>query len=154
MVGSAYPMKVSPALLDSALNTPEKALKMVTVFSCSTLAPPSGAGSWVFGAGMALGRRVLRSNAQVNLLHRGFTACDSYTRGEQAMAAVQCPVLFVLGEKDQMTPPKAAQTLVNAARSAVRQVQVVTVPVGHNQMTEAPDATLAALRDFLAQAWL
>ena len=120
MVGSAYPMKVSPALLDSALNTPEKALKMVTVFSCSTLAPPSGAGSWVFGAGMALGRRVLRSNAQVNLLHRGFTACDSYTRGEQAMAAVQCPVLFVLGEKDQMTPPKAAQTLVNAARSAVR----------------------------------
>ena len=101
---------------------------------------------------MALGRRVLRSNAQVNLLHRGFTACDSYTRGEQAMAAVQCPVLFVLGEKDQMTPPKAAQTLVNAARSAVRQVQVVTVPVGHNQMTEAPDATLAALRDFLAQA--
>ena len=154
MVGSAYPMKVSPALLDSALNTPEKALKMVTVFSCSTLAPPSGAGFWVFGAGMALGRRVLRSNAQVNLLHRGFTACDSYTRGEQAMAAVQCPVLFVLGEKDQMTPPKAAQTLVNAARSALRPVQVVTVPVGHNQMTEAPDATLAALRDFLAQAWL
>ena len=67
--------------------------------------------------------------------------------------------LEVLGDPSNLFPNmpetlKAAQTLVNAARSAVRQVQVVTVPVGHNQMTEAPDATLAALRDFLAQAWL
>src|SRR5256885_16648731 len=57
LVGTAYPMKVSPALLDSALSTPEQAIRMVNVFSRATLAPPSGAGSWVFGAGMALGRR-------------------------------------------------------------------------------------------------
>jgi hypothetical protein len=41
----------------------------------------------VFGAGMALGRRVLASNA-VNLLHAGFKACDSYAGGEAAMAAL------------------------------------------------------------------
>ena len=63
LVGCAYPMKVSPALLESSLNEPEKALRMINVFSRSTLsAPPSvlGPGTWVFGSGMALGRRVLR----------------------------------------------------------------------------------------------
>ncbi|MDP3826311.1 MAG: alpha/beta hydrolase, partial [Polaromonas sp.] len=62
LVGIAYPMKVSPALLDAALNEPMKALTMINVFSRSTLAaPPSalGPGTWVYGASMALGRRVL-----------------------------------------------------------------------------------------------
>lgn len=149
LVGTAFPMKVSPALIESALNEPEKALRMVNVFSRSTLAPPLGAGQWVYGAGMALGRRVLRRNPQVNVFHRGFVACDSYANGEQAIAAIACPVLFALGAQDQMTPPKAAQGLIQAARDAGKTVQVVQLPVGHHQMTEAPDATLQALRDFL-----
>ena len=149
LVGTAYPMKVSPALIESALNEPEKALRMVNVFSRSTLAPPSGAGFWVYGAGMALGRKVLRSNREVNLFHRGFVACDSYANGEQAMAQVQCPALFVLGAQDQMTMPKAAQILIATARSTGKAVQVVSLPVGHNQMTEDPDGTLMAIRDFL-----
>jgi pimeloyl-ACP methyl ester carboxylesterase len=152
LVGTAYPMKVSPALIEASLNEPEKALTMVNVFSRSTLAaPPSalGPGTWVFGAGMALGRRVLRSNPRVNVFHRGFVACDRYAHGEQAMAQITCPVLFLLGAQDQMTQPKAAQGLIQAARAAGQSVQVVSLPVGHHQMTEAPDATLAALRDFL-----
>ncbi|NMM79886.1 alpha/beta hydrolase [Acidovorax sp. SRB_14] len=149
LVGTAFPMKVSPALIDAALNAPEKALRMVNVFSRSTLAPPSGAGFWVYGAGLALGRRVLRSNPQANVFHRGFVACDSYANGEAAIAQIACPVLFVLGAQDQMTTPKAAQTLVAAARAAGKSVQVVSLPVGHHQMTEAPDGTLMAIRDFL-----
>lgn len=149
LVGTAFPMKVAPALLDSALNTPEKAIAMVNTFSRATLSPPNGAGSWVFGAGMALGRRVLASNADVNLLHAGFTACDSYAGGEAAMGAITAPVLFVLGEQDQMTPPKAAKGLVDAAKAAGKAVKVQTIPNGHNQMTESPDPTLFAIRDFL-----
>jgi pimeloyl-ACP methyl ester carboxylesterase len=151
LVGTAYPMKVSPALIDAALNEPEKALRMVNVFSRSTLAPPSGAGFWVYNAGMALGRKVLRSNSAVNVFHRGFVACDSYANGEQAIAAVRCPVLFALGAQDQMTVPKAAQGLVAAARAAGKAVQTTSLPVGHNQMSEAPDGTLMAIRDFLAK---
>jgi len=151
LVGTAYPMKVSPALIDAALNEPEKALRMVNVFSRSTLAPPSGAGFWVYNAGMALGRKVLRSNSAVNVFHRGFVACDSYANGEQAIAAAQCPVLFALGAQDQMTAPKAAQGLVAAARAAGKAVQTTSLPVGHNQMSEAPDGTLMAIRDFLAK---
>jgi pimeloyl-ACP methyl ester carboxylesterase len=150
LVGTAYPMKVSPALIDAALNEPEKALRMVNVFSRSTLAPPSGAGFWVYNAGMALGRKVLRSNTAVNVFHRGFVACDSYANGEQAIAAVQCPVLFALGAQDQMTAPKAAQGLVAAARAAGKRVHTTSLPVGHNQMSEAPDGTLMAIRDFIS----
>lgn len=151
LVGTAFPMKVSPALLESSLNTPLKALEMVNIFSRSTLAPPPsalGAGTWVYGASMALGRRVLASNTKVNLFHAGFQACDRYTHGEQAMEQVQCPVLFVLGELDQMTPPKAASTLIAKARQA----HVVRVAGGHHQLNETPEQTLAALKTFLQPA--
>jgi pimeloyl-ACP methyl ester carboxylesterase len=85
----------------------------------------------------------------VNVFHRGFVACDSYNGGEAAMARVPCPVLFLLGAQDQMTPPKAAKTLITAAQASGQRVQVTQVPVGHHQMTEAPDETLAALLGFL-----
>jgi pimeloyl-ACP methyl ester carboxylesterase len=152
LVGTAYPMKVSPALLDAALNEPMKALTMINVFSRSTLAaPPSslGPGTWVYGASMALGRRVLASNTSVNVFHRGFNACATYANGEQAIAQITCQVLFVLGDLDQMTQPKAAQGLINKARESGKVVQIVHLPVGHHQMSETPDTTLFALRDFL-----
>ena len=119
LVGTAFPMKVSPALIEASLNEPMKALQMVNVFSRATLAaPPSvlGPGTWVYGASMALGRRVLASNTQVNIFHRGFVACDSYANGLEAMAVLTCPVLFVLGEGVQMTPPRAAKSLIDQAK--------------------------------------
>ena len=61
------------------------------------------------------------------------------------MAQVRCPTLFVLGDADQMTPPKAAQSLVSRAAQA----RVVRLPAGHSLMTEAPDGVLQALKDFL-----
>lgn len=152
LVGIAYPMKVSQALLEASLNEPEKAIHMINVFSRSTLAPPPsslGPGTWVWGSNVALNRRVLASNRSTNVLHRGFKACDSYANGEAAIAAVACPVLFVLGAQDQMTQPKAAQGLIDRARDGGRSVKVVKLPVGHHQMSEAPEATLFAIRDFL-----
>ncbi|MBP9904595.1 MAG: alpha/beta hydrolase [Rhodoferax sp.] len=152
LVGTAHPMRVSATLLDASINAPEEAIKLVNVFSRSTLAPPPsalGPGTWVYGASIALARRVLASNREVNVFHRGFVACDSYRNGEQAITRITCPVLFVLGAQDQMTPPRSAQSLVNAARGAGKTVQVVSLPVGHQQMTEAPEQTLAALTVFL-----
>jgi len=154
LVGTAFPMKVSQALLDASQNDPEAALKLVNVFSRSTLAaPPSalGPGTWVYGAGMALGRRVLRSNPEVNVFHRGFLACDRYANGENAIAQIPCPVLFALGAQDQMTSPRAAQGLIARARESGKRVEVASLPVGHHHMTETPDALLFALRDFLAR---
>lgn len=152
LVGTAFPMRVSPALIAAARDEPDRALRLVSTLSRSSLAPPPsalGPGTWVFGAGLALGRKVLRSNRAVNLLHRGFLACDRYAHGEAAIAQIRCPVLFVLGAQDRMTAPRAAQGLIDAARAAGKAVQVCELRVGHNQMGEAPEATLAALRGFL-----
>jgi pimeloyl-ACP methyl ester carboxylesterase len=149
LVGVAFPMKVSPALLENSQQQPLKAIDMVNVYSHSLMAPPPsalGPGTWLHGGARALMRRVLASNARVNVFHRGFVACDSYAGGAAAMAKVQCPVLFLLGKNDAMTPPKAAQSLQQQARNA----KTVVVEGGHQMMTEAPDAVLFALRDFLA----
>lgn len=152
LIGTAYPMKVAPSLLEASKNAPESALRLVNVFSRATLSPPPGAlgpGTWNFGAGLALGRKVLRSNSSVNVFHRGFVACDSYTGAIDAMSEVTCPVHFVLGAMDQMTPPKAAVLLIDAARLHCSAISVDQLSTGHNAMTEAPEATLSSLRNFL-----
>ena len=149
LVGTAFPMAVSPALLEASVKAPEKAVAMVNTFSHSTLCPPPsalGPGTWLYGSSRALMRRVLASNPAVNVFHTGFQACDRYAGGEQAMAAVQCPTLFLVGRHDQMTPPRAARALAAHARQA----KVVEVEAGHALMTEAPGEVLDALRDFLA----
>lgn len=154
LVGNAYPMKVSQALLDASQNDPEAGIRMINVFSRSTLAaPPSslGPGTWVYGASTALARRVLRSNPAVNVFHRGFKACDSYANGEVAVQAITCPVLFLLGAQDQMTQPRAAKPLIDLARASGKTVTVTQLPVGHHQMTETPDETLFAIRSFLGR---
>ncbi|MDB5751340.1 MAG: hypothetical protein JWP65_1761 [Ramlibacter sp.] len=148
LVGTAAPMKVSPALLENSQADPMKAIAMVNVYSHSLLAPPPsalGPGTWLYGGSRALMRRVLASNPKVNVFHRGFVACDNYTRGEDAMAQVQCPTLFLLGRHDAMTPPSAAAPLQARARDG----RTVLVDGGHQMMTEAPDPVLFALKDFL-----
>ena len=152
LVGAASPMTVAPALLELSQNAPRKALEMINVFSRATLAaPPSalGPGTWVYGASLALGQRVINSNPKVNVFHRGFVACDSYRGGEAAMAQITCPVLFINGAQDQMTPARASQPLIRAGREHGKTVNVVTVPMGHHQMNESPEETLQALREFL-----
>jgi pimeloyl-ACP methyl ester carboxylesterase len=61
------------------------------------------------------------------------------------MPQVACPTLFVLGNADQMTPPKAAQSLIDLCQ----QPKVVKLAAGHSLMTEAPEGVLQALKDFL-----
>lgn len=148
LVGTAAPMKVSPALLEASQHEPMKAIEMVNVFSHSMLAPPPsalGPGTWLYGGARALMKRVLASNTKVNLFHRGFVACDSYAGGDAAMEKVQCPVLFVLGRGDAMTPPKAAASLQARARDG----RTVPVAGGHQMMTESPDEVLFAMKGFL-----
>jgi pimeloyl-ACP methyl ester carboxylesterase len=152
LIGTAFPMKVSDALLEGSVNNPFKAMDMVNVFSRATLAaPPSvlGPGTWVYGGWLALAKRVFASNPTANVFHASFKACNDYTGGDAAIAKVQCPVLFILGTVDQMTPPKAAQGLINVAQSRAAMTQVAMVNSGHHQMAEAPEETLAALRKFL-----
>ncbi len=154
MVGTAYPMKVSQVLLDAARDEPRKAIAMVNTFSHSTLSPPPsslGPGTWLYGSSEALMRRVLGTSAKIdgsNVFHTGFNACNDYAGGEAAMGIVgksKVKIQFILGKQDQMTPPKSAQSLIQLAPEA----RVDVVNAGHQMMSEAPDAVLDALKDFL-----
>lgn len=151
MVGTAYPMKVSAAMLETALTEPLKAIDMVNAFSHSTLAPKPSApspGFWLRGNGRALNRRNQRAYAEAghgNLFHHDFGVCDRYAHGLEAAAMVRCPVRFVLGERDQMTPPSATSALADAL-SATR----LSLPAGHALMGETPEGVLAAIEGLVA----
>jgi pimeloyl-ACP methyl ester carboxylesterase len=156
LVGTAFPMKVSPALLDASLNQPMKAIEMVNTFSHSLLSPPPsalGPGTWLYGGSRALMRRVLASNTRENVFHTGFKACDSYEGAFLAsnrlialIKSAPSAILFIVGIADQMTTPKAAQALIDALPHA----KVAKVSGGHQLMTEAPEETLIALQHFLS----
>ncbi|HEX6363913.1 MAG TPA: alpha/beta hydrolase [Albitalea sp.] len=152
MIGTAYPMKVSEALLGTARDKPLKAIDMVNAFSfSSTASKPSypGPGMWLHGANRVLMQRILAGEAgreaAGNLFLHDFSVCDRYANGLQAAAQVRCPVHFVLGERDQMTSPKATGEMAR-----VLDAKVTTIPGGHSLMQELPDAVLAAVRAALA----
>jgi pimeloyl-ACP methyl ester carboxylesterase len=150
MLGTAFPMTVSAALLDTARDAPLRAIDMVNGFSHSTFAgkPSSpGPGTWMHGADRALMRRVQAGQRDCNLFLRDFEVCNRYANGLTAASRVACPVDVVLGARDQMTSPRSAAELGQALRA-----RVTTVDAGHALMSEAPDAVLAALRRALEPA--
>lgn len=149
LIGTAYPMKVSAALLATARDEPLKAMAMVNAWSISSIATKPGfpgPGSWLHGGSLALLRRVQAAGAGANVFLHGFEVCSRYAGGLEAAARVRCPATLVLGRDDQMTPPRAAQAIAQALHA-----RVVTVPSGHHMLAEAPDAVLRAVRDALAE---
>ncbi|HEX7439074.1 MAG TPA: alpha/beta hydrolase [Caldimonas sp.] len=148
MLGTAYPMTVSPALLDTARDAPLRAIDLVNSYSHSTLAgKPAypGPGTWMHGSDRALMRRVQAGQHEGNLFLLDFEVCNRYAGGLEAARKVACPVSFILGAQDQMTQPRQAAEL-GAALGA----DVTAVGAGHSMMAEAPDEVLAALRRALA----
>ncbi|HEX2009558.1 MAG TPA: alpha/beta hydrolase [Roseateles sp.] len=149
MVATAYPMKVSEALLSTARERPERAIAMVNSFSFAGLgAKPAypGPGAWLQGGEIALKRRLQAQQTGLNLFEHDFKLCDGYAQGLEAAARVRCPTHLVLGERDQMTSPKQTAALVEAMAS---RPQVHRLPAGHSLMAEMPDAMLKALRQAL-----
>jgi pimeloyl-ACP methyl ester carboxylesterase len=147
MVGTAYPMKVSNALLDAAKNEEQKAIDMVNIWSHSSIAhKPScpGPGFYVMGSSQRLMQHVARQNSE-QVFYTDFSACNAYANGEAAATSVKCPVLLLLGKKDMMTSPKATATLTGAMPHA-KLVQLENC--GHQLMSEQPDAVLDTLFAF------
>ncbi len=144
MLGAAFPMKVSPALLAAARDDEPKALAMINAWSHSRLVHRPGApgpGFSVINQNLALMGRQARG-----VLLNDFAACDAYADGLERAAAVTCPTLFVCGRRDAMTPPKAARALIGRIAGS----KVVEIDdCGHAMMAERPDEVLAAIRDFV-----
>lgn len=145
LVGSAFPMRVADPLLNATRDDEPLAQDMVNIWSHSTYAAkPSnpGPGFWIIGENLRLMQRI-----QPGVMHVDFRACNAYTGGAARAALVGCPTLFILGDRDMMTPPKAARDL----QAAIAHQRTVLVKAsGHNLMAEQPDAVLDALKAFLS----
>jgi pimeloyl-ACP methyl ester carboxylesterase len=144
LLATAFPMRVSPDLLQATKNRESDAHGMINIWSHSAYAHyPSnpGPGFWVIGANLRLMQR-----QRPGVLHADFAACDGYKAGFERAAQVKCPALFLLGGRDAMTPARAGRDLARAVPNST----VVTLDsAGHNLMGEKPDEVLDALVEFL-----
>ncbi len=151
LLGTAAPMRVSDALLAATRDDPSAAMDMINVWSHSPVLAPFAArpgcpapGFDIVWQNLRLMQRVAAVNG-ADVLPTDFAACNAYDGALDAVRALQCPALFILGSRDQMTPPKAAQSLIDACT----QSQVVTLPAtGHAMMSENPDGVRCALHAF------
>lgn len=143
-VASGLATPVNPALIDAAENKPETAIAMML--------------SWGFGpAGhlhqgpipgnsmVAGGRKVMRQNVPGELA-TDLRACDAYTNGRNAAAAIGCPVQVILAGKDRMAPRKAGMELVEHLNDPAL---TIIEESGHMIPQEAPDQCRRLLRDFI-----
>ncbi|HYL90679.1 MAG TPA: alpha/beta hydrolase [Burkholderiales bacterium] len=140
LIATALPMKVGEAFLDAAKRNSYDAFDMSTIWGHAPQVPLGGnpnPGMWMYGDTQA---RLERLGPGV--LYADLKACNDYTLPGE----VKCPVLFILGKRDVMTPPRAAKGLQEKIPGAKT---VVIDFSGHSLMAEAPDATLDALIDFL-----
>lgn len=144
LLGASVPMPVGEALLDAARDDPPLAYDMVTAWGVG-LRARLGAGP-VPGLQLGVAYRTLLGRARPGVLHNDLSACHAYSADPSALAALPMPILLLVGDKDQMTPPKAGLALARLLTHAtVRQVP----GSGHSLMNEAPDEVIDALNAFL-----
>ncbi|MEP6943653.1 MAG: alpha/beta hydrolase [Betaproteobacteria bacterium] len=146
LVAPSVPMPVSSALLDAARADEPLARALITQWAFAEVHRLGG--NPQPGMSMAQSGLRLMERCAAGVLHTDLRACNDYDAGLERAAAVKASVLMILGERDLMVPPRNARALAAALPGA----RSVTVPgCGHSLMSEAPDAVLDALRDFLAQ---
>lgn len=144
LLGLAYPMKVSAELLNATRDDEPLAQDMVNIWSHSAYAHypnTPGPGFWIHGENLRLMQR-----QKSGVMHVDFAACDSYAGGAEAAAKARCPALFLLAQRDAMTPARSGGEFARSFKGA----RVVRIDgSGHNMMAEKPDAVLDALIGFL-----
>ena len=140
LIATASPMKVSDAFLEAAKRDEYTAFDMHTIWGHAPQVPLGGnpnPGMWMYGD----------TQARLERLAPGVLYADLKASNDYVFAGgVKCPTLFILGKRDMMTPPRAAQALLDKIPGAKR---VLIDFSGHSLMAEAPDATLDALVEFL-----
>lgn len=144
LIGTAVPMAVGEALLEAARSDEERARRMIVGWSfapASQLANNQKVpGMWLPGLALSLMRRQPKGVLAIDL-----AACKAYANGLSAAQTIALPTLVVIGERDLMTPPKAATRLIESLRDA----RVERLPeAGHSMLSEAPDRLLDLLWQF------
>ena len=144
LVTSGLATPVNDALLNAAKDRPEAAIAMMTGWGFGhaghfNLGPIPG------NAMVAGGQKVMRRNTP-EALHADLSACNNYTNGKAAAAAVRCPVQVIVAGNDRMAPRKATDELI----AQLDEPDVAFLPgSGHMVPQEAPNQCRQLLRDFI-----
>ena len=145
LIAVGYPMKVAEPFLEAARRNDYAAFDMHTIWGHAAQVPLGSnpnPGMWMYGDNLARLERLAPG-----VLYNDLKACNDYGFGAEAAAKVSCPVLFILGRRDVMTPPRAVKLLQEKMPGA-KTVEIASS--GHGLMAEAPDATLDALIEFIS----
>lgn len=137
LLGAAYPMKVSTALLSLALDDPAKAIHKVAQYSHAREAVAALEADQHL---MQLEQNQYAAAGHGNLLHHDLSLCNDYAGGLQSAAQVRCRSTLIAGRDDRMTPVAASAELEN-----VLSAQRIELATGHNLMAEDPAGVLAAM---------
>lgn len=141
LIGTAATMSVGPDLLKAAEANDQAAVDMVSIWGLGYQAELGGClapGLWMHSGA----QRVLEQN-RPGVLFNDLSACNAYQNALAAAAKITVPAIFILGERDLMTPAKAGKALAAALPNSRT---VVLLGAGHMMMVERPDELLAALQ--------
>jgi len=146
LLGTSVPMPVGDALLDAARDNHQASIDMVSIFGHAFQSRLGG--NPVAGINILESAMALLAAAPPGVMYRGLSACNNYSGGLQAAAAVSARATLILGEKDMMTPPVGA---VDVHKALGPEAGLITLSeCGHMMLAEQPEKTLQSLLEALA----
>jgi pimeloyl-ACP methyl ester carboxylesterase len=143
LIGACMPMPVSDTLLDAAANRPTEAFDMLNIWghaaSTRLHASPQP------GISLHGSYKRLLERSQPGVLHNDLSACGKFSLTESQLKAINHKTLIIAGDKDLMTPLKAANLLASQLGDAT----ISTIEnVGHSMMAEAPGGVTGLLGEW------
>ena len=143
LLGFCLPMPVNQMLLDLSEANDHRAYEMIIDFGYapnSKIGAAQAPGLWMTEGGMRL-----MEESRPDTLFNDFTACNNYTPDEDLAENISCPVLFIAGAADKMTPVRGMMPWVKK----IGQSQLEVIPrCGHMMMMEKPNQVIKALKRF------
>ncbi|MCP4187099.1 MAG: alpha/beta hydrolase [Gammaproteobacteria bacterium] len=139
-IGTAAAIPVNPALIDTALESTQRAADMMLQWGFGQNAQ-MGISAVPGMQPIAIGRQIMSSNP----LAVDLQACASYESGDQVAQSINAPTQLILAGQDKMTPLKAGKALANTMNAQV----TVIKNYGHMLPIEAPKRCLHCLREFV-----
>jgi pimeloyl-ACP methyl ester carboxylesterase len=143
-VASGLATPVNAALIEAAEKNPEQAIAMMVGWGFG----PAGhlhQGPIPGNSMIAGGRKIMGRNVPDELA-TDLRACNAYTNGKAAAAAIDCPRQVILAGKDRMAPRKAGMELVEHLNGPEL---TIIEESGHMVPQEAPNRCRQLLRDFI-----
>jgi pimeloyl-ACP methyl ester carboxylesterase len=144
LVGTAWPMRVTPALLQMARHDPARAIEVISGYTHARREPALMQGSTtMMGEVLSAGQYQPAPTAEpaLNLLEHDLALCDGYRDGFETAARIRCRSAIIAGRMDRMTPADQALGLAEALGAPVD----ILDGVGHTMMHDNPHGFAAAL---------